>query len=56
MKKIFRIILNIIPRPLLIRLSYLIKPILALILKGDKYSDPIDGKSFRTFLPYGYGK
>jgi len=24
-------------------------------LKGNIYTDPIDGKSFRTFLPYGYG-
>ena len=23
-------------------------------LKGDKYIDPIDGKQFRSFLPYGY--
>ncbi|EAR00739.1 Glycosyltransferase [Maribacter sp. HTCC2170] len=27
---------------------------MALLLKGSKYTDPIDGKSFRTFLPYGY--
>ena len=27
-----------------------------LFLKGDTYTDPIDGKSFRAFLPYGYGK
>ncbi len=25
-------------------------------MKGNKFTDPIDGKSFRTFLPYGYGK
>ncbi|WP_044402603.1 class I SAM-dependent methyltransferase [Lacinutrix sp. Hel_I_90] len=55
MKKIFKIILNTIPRPLLIRLSYLARPILAFFLKGNKYTDPIDGKSFKTFLPYGYG-
>lgn len=24
-------------------------------LKGSKYTDPIDGSSFRKFLPYGYG-
>ncbi|SFZ93759.1 Methyltransferase domain-containing protein [Flaviramulus basaltis] len=56
MKKIFKFILNVIPRPLLIRLSYLIRPLLALFLKGNKFTDPIDGKSFKTFLPYGYGK
>ncbi|MCF7560558.1 methyltransferase domain-containing protein [Sabulilitoribacter multivorans] len=55
MKKIFKIILNTIPRPLLIRLSYLIRPVLAFFLKGKTYTDPIDGKSFKTFLPYGYG-
>ncbi|WP_282030680.1 class I SAM-dependent methyltransferase [Winogradskyella eximia] len=55
MKKLFKLILNLIPRPLLIRLSYVVRPIIALFLKGDKYTDPIDGKSFKTFLPYGYG-
>jgi SAM-dependent methyltransferase len=29
---------------------------LAFFLKGSTYTDPIDGKSFKTFLPYGYGK
>lgn len=56
MKKLFKLILNIIPRPLLIRLSYVVRPILAFFLKGEKFTDPIDGKSFKTFLPYGYGK
>lgn len=27
---------------------------MAIFLKGNKFTDPIDGKSFRTFLPYGY--
>lgn len=56
MKKLFKLILNIIPRPLLIRLSYIARPILAFFLKGSTFTDPIDGKSFKTFLPYGYGK
>lgn len=55
MKKVFKFILNTIPRPLLIRLSYVVRPILALLLKGNKFTDPIDGKSFSMFLPYGYG-
>ena len=55
MKKIFKLILNTIHRPLLIRLSYIARPILAFTLKGNTYTDPIDGKSFKTFLPYGYG-
>lgn len=29
---------------------------IAFYLKGNKFTDPIDGKSFRKFLPYGYGK
>jgi SAM-dependent methyltransferase len=29
---------------------------LKLVLKGNKYIDPIDGKGFRKFLPYGYEK
>ncbi len=55
MKKIFKFILNTIPRPILIRLSIVVRPILAFMLKGNKFTDPIDGKSFRMFLPYGYG-
>lgn len=55
MKKLFKIILNVIPRPLLIRLSYIIRPVLAFFLKGTKFTDPIDNKSFSSFLPYGYG-
>ncbi len=56
MKKLFKFILNTIPRPLLIRLSYVARPIIALFLRGKTYIDPIDGKSFSKFLPYGYGK
>ncbi|WP_310595384.1 methyltransferase domain-containing protein [Flavobacterium sp.] len=55
MKKIFKFILNTIPRPILIRLSIVARPILAFLLKGKTFTDPIDGKSFRMFLPYGYG-
>ena len=51
---IFKTLLNTIPRPLLIRVSYFVKPVIAYLLKGDKYTDPIDGKSFKKFLPYGY--
>ena len=39
---------------MLIKLSYIAKPFIALYLKGSKFTDPIDGKSFRKFLPYGY--
>lgn len=55
-KKIFKKFLNTIPRPLLIKASYYIKPALAFALRGKKYTDPIDGKSYKKFLPYGYQK
>ena len=51
---LFKTILNTIPRPILIKLSYWVKPIIAVYLKGKTYTDPIDGKGFRKFLPYGY--
>jgi len=56
LKKTFKNILNLVPRPWLIKLSYVIRPVLALYLKGENYTDPIDNKSFRSFLPYGYEK
>lgn len=52
---LFKTILNTIPRPILIKASYLARPVITWWLKGDKFTDPIDGKSFRKFLPYGYG-
>ena len=54
--KAFKFFLNKIPRPILIRLSYVVKPFFLLSLHGNKYTDPIDGRSFSKFLPYGYGK
>jgi len=54
MKKLFKFILNTIPRPVLIRLSYIARPIISLFLRGKTYIDPIDGKGFSRFLPYGY--
>ncbi|WP_400074159.1 class I SAM-dependent methyltransferase [Zobellia russellii] len=54
MSKIFKFILNAVPRPLLIKLSYLVRPLLGLWMRGNRYEDPIDGKKFKSFLPYGY--
>ncbi|PHR71366.1 MAG: SAM-dependent methyltransferase [Lutibacter sp.] len=51
---LFKTILNTIPRPILIKLSYWVRPLMAIYLKGNTFTDPIDGKSFRKFLPYGY--
>ena len=54
MKGVFKYFLNKLPRPVLIKLSFLARPLLALMLKGSRYTDPIDGRQFRKFLPYGY--
>ncbi|ANW97150.1 SAM-dependent methyltransferase [Wenyingzhuangia fucanilytica] len=51
---LFKTILNTIPRPWLIKASLLAKPVLAIYYKGTTYTDPIDSKSYRKFLPYGY--
>ena len=56
MKSIIRLVLNHIPRTLLTRISALVKPLIRLYLKGNEYTDPIDGKSFRKFIPYGYNR
>ncbi len=54
MSSLFKLALNKLPRPVLIRISYLVRPFLKIYLKGSRYTDPIDGNSFRKFLPYGY--
>ncbi|MDT7829702.1 methyltransferase domain-containing protein [Pricia sp. S334] len=54
MKRIFKFFLNVFPRPILIQLSYLARPLLALWMRGNRYEDPIDGKRFKAFFPYGY--
>ena len=56
MKSIFKKIINIIPRPLLITLSIWARPILVWMYRGDNFTDPIDGKNYKSFLPYGYEK
>lgn len=56
MKKLASFLLNKLPRPMLINLSIFLRPLIYLFFKGNKFTDPIDGKSYRKFLPYGYGK
>ena len=51
-----KLILKVFPRTFLIKFSFIFQPLLSLLLKGDKFTDPIDGKSFRKFLSYGYNK
>lgn len=47
-------LLNLVPRPWLIQLSIWFRPLIKLYFKGDQFTDPIDGSSYRKFLPYGY--
>ena len=54
MKKLVKLILNYFPRTILTRLSFIVKPIIRIYVSGNKFTDPIDGASFRKFLPYGY--
>jgi SAM-dependent methyltransferase len=56
MQALFKFFLNLFPRTFLIRISFLFRPFLKLIYKGNTYKDPIDGSTFRTFLSYGYAK
>ncbi|MDO5655182.1 MAG: methyltransferase domain-containing protein [Flavobacteriaceae bacterium] len=51
-----KIALNNIPRPWLIRMSYWARPFLIYYFKGNKFTDPIDGRNFSKFLDYGYEK
>ena len=41
---------------MLIKMSIWARPLIYQFFKGDNFFDPIDGKSYRKFLPYGYGK
>jgi len=51
----FHFLLRTIPRPILIKLSLIFSKIAPLLYYGNRYEDPISGKTYRKFLPYGYG-
>lgn len=53
MKKLYKFLLNKLPRPLLIRLSYPFKMFAPLLYKGNKVECPVCEKSFSKFLSYG---
>ena len=56
MKKLYKFLLNRLPRPLLIRLSYVFRWIAPLFYHGNKVECPVCGKTFRKFLSYGSDK
>ena len=54
MKRLIRLILNIIPRPILQRMANWAVPLLGLIYVGRGRECPVCGTKRRKFLPYGY--
>lgn len=53
MKKLYKFLLNKLPRPLLIRLSYIFRLVAPVMYKGNNVECPVCGKQFRKFLSYG---
>ena len=54
MNWLIKILINKIPRPQLIFLSKVFRPVIDLYFRGSTFYDPINNKSYRKFLPYGY--
>ncbi len=54
MKRMARWILGMFPRTFLQRIANILLPFLSIWYRGNRYTDPINGKSYRAFLPYGY--
>ena len=53
MKKLYKYLLNKLPRPLLIRLSYVFKFFAPVLYRGNKVECPVCERSFSKFLSYG---
>ena len=56
MKKLIKFLINTIPRPYLIWCSKFLAPLVDIFYRGNEFTDPINGKSYKKFLPYGYVK
>ena len=54
MKRLIRLIINLIPRPILQRMAGWAVPLLGLIYVGRGRECPVCGTKRRKFLPYGY--
>tara|TARA_B110000046_G_scaffold181359_1_gene213460 strand:+ start:587 stop:1360 length:774 start_codon:yes stop_codon:yes gene_type:complete len=52
-KKLYKFLLNALPRPLLIRLSYIFKFFAPILYRGEQVACPVCEKSFSKFLSYG---
>ena len=53
MKYIISIVTRLIPRHYLHHVSHFFLQLFSLFMRGDKFEDPINGKSYRKLLPYG---
>ena len=53
MKTLYKFLLNKLPRPLLIRLSYVFRIFAPLLYKGNKVECPVCERKFSKFLSYG---
>lgn len=53
MKEFITFLMRYVPRPILIRFSYLFNKVSPILMKGDKVECPICDGHFRSFLPYG---
>ena len=53
MKLLISIATRIIPRQYLQHVSHFFLRIFSLFLRGNKFEDPINGKTYRKLLPYG---
>ena len=51
--RMYRFLLKNLPRPLLIRLSYLFRRVAPILYRGNEVECPVCKHSFRKFLPYG---
>jgi predicted SAM-dependent methyltransferase len=56
MKKLYKFLLNRLPRPILIRLSYPFKLLAPIFYAGKNVTCPVCGGHFRKFLSYGSDK
>lgn len=52
-KRFYKYLLRVIPRPWLIRLSYVFRIFAPVVYKGNNVDCPVCEKSFRKFLSYG---
>ncbi|MGM0648979.1 MAG: methyltransferase domain-containing protein [Bacteroidota bacterium] len=53
MRKFMRFLVRKIPRPLLIRFSYVFRFLIIPFYRGNNYECPVCGGKFRKMLPYG---